>query len=419
MKTQLPFWMKQTGLILLWGIVFYLAGLVSFTLDDSANSFAIIWFPSGVAVAAFLTIRWRDYPILLILFSLISVLFYPGIHNKYYLIMLLYGMLSIPSTLAIAWVVRRFAHLNDDLHAMLLWIGATLLLSLIDALIISSVFSYVNQTHFLRLFWYLLIANVSGIFFATTVIMGLINQHEYHRRPGYVRLFIGGFLWGAVCLVAWSIFSENVPWQLNQYTRVYFLLSCLPIVLTMMLSITLGNRGGSSALFALAAIVIYYTDQRSGPFFVSDLNYQDSLILAWCYLSAAALLVVFIRVMRHSTTRFDPDTGRIAGNGAIYRLQPETGWVTWDNKLSALLGSQVPSSLNSVASILQHVHPDDRYKLYQHWFSPAEENGTHMVFRLRDAKGEWRTLIDSGLVTVSFGTDTVLVGNWQISVYSE
>jgi len=302
---------------------------------------------------------------------------------------------------------------------MLLWIGATLALSLLDALIISSVFGYVNRTHLLGLFWYLLIANVSGIFFATTVIMGLINQRESQSQLGYTRLLIGGLLWGAVCLVAWSIFSGNVPWQLNQYTRIYFLLSCLPIIFTMILSVIIGNRGGSCSLFALAVIVIYYTNHRSGPFFVNGLHYQESLILAWCYLSAAAFLVLFIRVMRNSFNRFDPETGRIAGNGAIYRLQPATGWVFWDNKLSSLLGARVPSSLNSVASILQHVHPDDRYKLYQYWFSPTEKTSEHLVFRLKDARGEWRTLIDTGLVTMSSGTETVIVGNWQISVYPE
>lgn len=74
MKAYFPTWLQQLSILLMWGLIFYLAGLTSLKFDDPDSSIAIIWFPAGVAVAAFLSARWRDYPSLIVIFTLANVL---------------------------------------------------------------------------------------------------------------------------------------------------------------------------------------------------------------------------------------------------------------------------------------------------------------------------------------------------------
>ena len=74
MKTYFPSWLQQTAILLLWGLVYYLSGLISLKFDDPNSAIAIVWFPSGVAVAALLSARWRDYPALILIFAVTSIL---------------------------------------------------------------------------------------------------------------------------------------------------------------------------------------------------------------------------------------------------------------------------------------------------------------------------------------------------------
>lgn len=418
MKTYFPSWLQRTFILLLWGMVYYLSGLISLKFDDPSSAIAIVWFPSGVAVAAFLSARWRDYPVLILIFALTSALLDEAWQSvPIFVITLGYSLLAMPANVLIAWIVRRFSRANDDLHVILLWICATFIVSLFDALLVGGGYAFFTDQPLAKTIWNGFVADVTGIFFATTVVMGFVNKRGPVASASWPTRLAGLALLLLLCAATAFIFDYKGTWLRTEAAALYFALSCLPIVLTMMLSLVWGNRGGSIGLLALGAIVIHFTDQHQGPFFLRGLSFTESLLLALSYLSAAALLIVFVRVVRRSTNRFNPDTGRLAGNGVLYRLEPATGVFNWENDLSSLLGSASPDEFNTVERVLRHVHPADREKLRQHWFTPAQTRHSALIFRIKTNNDEWLTLVDSGGVAMSNGGARIIVGNWQTSHY--
>lgn len=179
----------------------------------------------------------------------------------------------------------------------------------------------------------------------------------------------------------------------------------------------LGNLGGSVALLTLGAIVIYFTDQHQGPFFLKSLTYTESLFLALSYLSATTLLVVFIRVLRRSTRNHDPETGRIVGNGVFYRLNTSSGSFIWENDLSILLGSMKHGALDNVEKVLQRVHLRDKEKLRSHWIACSQDKRGSIIFRIQTFNDRWITLVDTGSVHTVLDGEDIIVGNWQVSRY--
>lgn len=418
MKTYFPSWLQRTFILLLWGGVYYLSGLISLKFDDPNSAIAIVWFPSGVAVAAFLSARWRDYPVLILIFALMSVLLDEAWQSvPIFVTTLGYSLLAMPANVLIAWIVRRFSRANDDLHVILLWICSTFIVSLLDALLVGGGYAFITDQPMTKTIWNGFVADVTGIFFATTVVMGFVNKRGPAASASWPTRLAGLALLLLLCAATAFIFDYKGTWLRTEAAALYFALSCLPIVLTMMLSLVWGNRGGSIGLVALGAIVIHFTDQHQGPFFLHGLSFTESLLLALSYLSAAALLIVFVRVVRRSTNRFNPDTGRLAGNGVLYRLEPATGVFNWENDLSSLLGSASPDEFNTVERVLRHVHPSDREKLRQHWFTPAKARHSALIFRIKTNNDEWLTLVDSGGVAMSNGGSRIIVGNWQTSHY--
>ncbi|WON77972.1 MASE1 domain-containing protein [Serratia sp. UGAL515B_01] len=409
--------LRQIFILLLWGLAFYVAGLVSLKFDDPDSPIAIVWFPAGVAVAAFLYARWREYPLLFLLFTFVNVLFDKGSQDNL-LLLLIYSFVSMPASVAIAWVVRRFARLNDDLHVVLLWIGATLVISGLDALIVGGGYALLNGQPALSLFWRSFIADVTGIIFATAVVMGFMSRRGTVVTKNILTRLTGVILWFLLCAVTWIIFAHHWPWLQEHAAALYFALACLPIVLVIAITVLSGNRGASVSLLALGIIVIHFTDLRKGPFFIDGLDLAESLLLAQSYLSATALLVAFIRVVEHATNSFNPDTGRIVGNGVLYSLDTRSGTLSWSNEISTLFGHLEPRMLDSVDAVLQRVHPLDRDKLYNHWFSSyGLVKRPSLVFRIQTANGEWLTLVDSGGIQMVSGEKRVIVGNWQSSQY--
>lgn len=418
MKTNIPSWLQQTAILLLWGLVYYLSGLMSLKFDDTNSAIAIVWFPPGVAVAAFLSARWRHYPALILIFVLASVLQDQAWQNlPTFLISVGYSLLEMPANVLIAWIVRRFARPNDDLHVIILWICSTFVISMLDALIVAGGYAFLSGQPIMTTIWNGFVADVTGIFFATTVVMGFVNKRGHQAFLPWTKRLGGLALLLSICALTVFIFGYSDTWLKTEAPALYFALSCLPIVLSLMLALVWGNRGGSIGLLALGLIVIHFTDIHQGPFFLHNLSLVESLLLALSYLSATALLIVFVRVLRRSTTRFNPDTGRLSGNGVLYRLEPETGKFTWENDLSSLLDSASLREFDTVEKVLSHVHPSDREKLNQHWFNSMSSQHDTVIFRIKSNNDEWLTLVDSGGITMANADSLIIVGNWQASHY--
>jgi len=101
MKGKLSPFMYQSVSFAIWMLIYYLSGLVSLQFDDPSLDFSIVWFPAGVATAAFLCAPWRQWPAFLLGFVVVN-LFLSTNPAESVLSNLLFGVLSMPSTMAIA-----------------------------------------------------------------------------------------------------------------------------------------------------------------------------------------------------------------------------------------------------------------------------------------------------------------------------
>ena len=198
---------------------------------------------------------------------------------------------------------------------------------------------------------------------------------------------------------------------------VYFILACLPIALALAVCVTWRSPGGSIALLVLGSIVVNYTDQKTGPFYVPGLLEGEPLLLAQSYLSITALLVVVIRLMTQSAKPYDPQTGRLGGDGVMYQLHPETGDILWDDNLDSLLDIGT-RPLGTIEQVLARVHPEDREKLKQHWSPDTRTHASSLAFRIDKGNGDWLTLYDQSPGAMRDARGQVFVGNWQSSRYS-
>ena len=419
MKGTLSPFMHQAVSFAIWMLIYYLSGLISLQLDDPSLDFSIVWFPAGVATAAFLCAPWRHWWLFLAGFVALNLVL-NNTTTENFPTNLMFAVLSMPSTMAIAWLVRRLSREGDDLHQIVMWLVMTVLVSVVDALVLSSGLWFFRNESFTGTFWPGLIADVTGIFFATTIIMGFLNNHlrteGMHRRI----MIAGCFVWVLLILITTWIFSDSVKYVTDAfYTHRYdvlrFAAACIPIVLTVALAILWGNRGGSFALLTLGAIVIWFSIQKMGPFFIKGLRTGEPLLIAQCYLTATALLMVFIRVLTRSAQRLDNRTGVQSARDAIYQLNLVTGQLYWDHSLD-VLDDIATDELTDKEKMLARVHPDDREKFQRQWSDIGQAHKLPTIsFRFKDKNDRWVTITDSGNVLINHQAQPIIIGNWRIS----
>ncbi|MNI05846.1 hypothetical protein D3C73_588130 [compost metagenome] len=273
-----------------------------------------------------------------------------------------------------------------------------------------------------HLFGVIWLANVSGIIFATVAVMSLLNVEFNIQHSGLITRLIGFAALVLLGLTTWLIFRVD-PEQLligtsgAEGTALDFALACVPIILAVIVSVTLGGRGATLALLALAWLVIYYTDQGQGPFFLKGLKQDEPLLLAQSYLCATALLLVFLRILARTTRRYDLETGRLSGEGVMYRLDLASGTLVWSDNLLEVLGLDA-HALSTIGDVLECVHPKDRAKLRHYWSaSQRRQKASSIAFRITGGDDSIRFVRDQtpGILTDSSGE--VIVGNWQINHY--
>lgn len=407
--------------LLMWLGMYYVAGIISLAFDDPLSQVPVVWLPSGIAVAAFLCSQRSRWPALLV--ALVATrIFLDDTWRHDLASAVVYSCVGLGAAISIAWLVRRFARPHDDLHGILIWLFSTLVVCALEAVILGSWLMVARDVPLSKLFWVIWVANVTGIVFATIAVMSLLNVELNFRQSGLMAKVVGLVALALLCLSAWWVFRAT-PGQLimatshDTGTALDFALACIPIVFAVIVSVMWGGRGATLALLALAALVIHYTDMGQGPFFLKGLNRDEPLLLAQCYLCATALLMVFLRVLARSARRYDINTGRLSGQGVMYRLHPASGQIAWDDNLQQVLGIEA-RALSTVSRVLDCVHPQDRDKLRRHW-SPSQRRagGASLTFRITGTGDRTRYVCDQapGLLTDASGE--VIVGNWQISHY--
>ena len=295
----------SSGLVL-WALTYYVVAIASLAFDDPQSQKAIIWFPAGVAVSAFLSSRRSRWPLLLLAMLVAKVLL--GNHGDYAVWHIIFSAaFGVLGALVIAGLVRYFTRPGDELHEVIVWIVATVTVSAVWVILLKLGAELMEDDFPQNTFWATWISLINGIFFATVIVMGLV-----HPQPVRARAAFFGALWLLLLgLVTWYVFSGPPHWlvgivQTNAGAALYFMLTCLPLVLTIVVTVVGGRRMSSMALLVLGVMVVSYTDQRIGPFYLAGLLSGEPLVLAQSYLSIIALLVAVIRATTRGLCRPDP-----------------------------------------------------------------------------------------------------------------
>lgn len=399
---QRPFGQYGALILLGWGLLYYLLGFLSLTLDDPDSRIAYIWLPAGLAVSAFLLSSRRCWPLLFGgLFITRLILDFTFHHTAVVSVGL--ALISLSNDMVIAWCVRHFARGRDELFKVTNWIIATLIVSAVAAMLGVSWLTLLIGTPWLKGIWIWWSANVTGTLFVTPALVGLAASRN---APGRISPLVSLLLLATVLFVTLLIFIRT-PVEGENIALTYSV-ACIPLILITIVVIICNTRLGSLAFILFSIAVIAASWYETGPFYIVQLTIEESIILAQCYLSGAALLIVFVRAQK--------SFGR-AGKAEYlvqciaYSLDPESGQLSWNpHSNSPLLN--VLSPITTGEALLAHI-PDSQQKkqMQVRWQAlqahHAVEDGFRFTLELEGRKAvevlESNTLMVAGSI-VGFWT---------------
>ena len=399
----------------IWCALYFATGYLSLYLDDPISRVSLVWFPAGIAVSAFLIVG-RPYWLVLFV-SLFIVRALLDVTMRHTLeTSLIHSAISLTNDIAIAWCVRRLARPNDRLHAVLIWLLATLLVSAIAALLGCSWLATRHEIDFRQTLWIWWAANVVGTILITTIVMGLCWKPEPFT-PG--RWLVGGLLWLLLCASAWYVFHQPIGGPRGQAEL--FGLACIPVALMIAIPVLGGNRMGAFSLLCFSAIVIYYSWQWRGPFFIPGLHHGEPLLLAQCYLSGTALLLSFVYIQKRAAADGQMQQQQGPGHGrAAYYLAPESGRLTWDENIDTPLSQQL-LDIDRVDRLLALLSVEEREVMQARWQAARHGEPPDEIFHfhLTLTPSHRIPLQESKLVVLRGPEGMALVGYWDEAPHSK
>lgn len=337
----------QILVLLVWGGGYFVLGYLSLTLDDPGSRIAYIWLPAGLTVSAFLLSSRRRWP-LLYLSLLVGRLTLDVTFQHALPVSIGLAFISLTNDMAIAWAVRHFTRGRDLLFKVTTWLVATLCISAVAAVAGVSWLGLLHGAPLLKGVWIWWSANVTGTLFVTPALVGLA---AYHQPPGRLSPLASLLLLAAVLAVTLLIFFRT-PDAGDNIALIYSV-ACIPLILITVTAVLCNTRLGSLAFILFSAAVMAASWFETGPFYIARLTSEGSIILAQCYLSGSALLIVFIRAQKGFA-----QTGKAQYliQGIAYALDPHTGQIGWNPHAdSPLLAALSP--IVTREELLRHI-PD-------------------------------------------------------------
>ncbi|MEW5561952.1 MASE1 domain-containing protein [Enterobacter asburiae] len=404
--------------MLLWGMLYFATGYLSLRLDDPVSRVAFVWFPAGVAVSAFLLTRHSYWPLLFSLFFLVRTLL--DLYMRHHLpTSLILSAVSLGGDLLIAWYVHRFSRPGDDLNIILIWISATLVFSLLAAILGVGWLALHSGLPFLPTVWIWWSANVTGTLAVTIILMGFLRKKQQQENAGNQRWrhLTGAVLWILLVLSGWFAFDREIG--VGSMAGAYAL-ALIPLVLAIVQMVICGNRSGSFAFLSLSIIVIYYSWQGYGPFFIHGLRAGEPLLLAQCYLTAIALLLAFIRVLTHSVKNTDTVGNQLHDQQVIYHLNTSTGQMVWNSELRPPLDILL-AGIDSREQLLSRVHPEDSASLQARWDAAlaGQPQRSLLTLRLALPDKQWLSIIDREAIALKDSQGNAIIGYWLLNRYRQ
>ncbi|MFT4269384.1 MAG: hypothetical protein QM578_00070 [Pantoea sp.] len=391
--------------LIMWGLVYLGLGYISLLLDDPQSRVAMVWFAAGGAISACLSLPRRIWPLLFVMLFVVRSGLDAMMRHSPVTSMVL-SLISLSGDFTVAWCAQHFSRGRDDFRKISAWIISTLLISAVAAAAGSGWLSRYHAIPFFdtaTLWW---AANVSGTLVATTVLTGLTWEPV---RPG-ARPVIITFS-GVVLVVMSAAFVFSLPPADEASAGLVYGLACVPVLLTVMVPLLAGSFAGTLAFLALSITVISLSWLKAGPFFIHGLFRGEPLLLAQCYLSGTAVLMIFIRLQQRLFSA--RNVMKNEGCEAAYRLNEATGELSWDLPPGAALNAIV-SHLPDRDALLGCVHPRTRLLLLSRWkaIASGERVSASLVFRGTLPDGSRFSVSERHLFRLHTDAGTVIAGEW-------
>jgi hypothetical protein len=337
--------------LLFWGGGYYLLGCISLILNDPGTRIAFIWLPAGAAVSAFLITSQKKWLLLFISLLIFRLLLDLTFHHAFSVSLGL-SVISLSNDMAIAWCTRYFSRNRDVFYKVVSWILSTIIFSALAALLGVTWLSLNNNLSLPEGIWIWWSANVTGTLFITPALVGLLGyQNGVERISRRISLLL------IIAVLLATVFTFAITPEDIQSVALTYSVTCIPLILMTVTAVLCNNRLASVAFILFSSVVFWSSWDERGPFYIAQLTSEESIILAQCYLSGAALLIIFIRAQkRFSQTGFAESAIR----DVAYSLDPQTGMLTWNPHAQSPFTTEL-SHITTRDDLLAHI-PDDRQK---------------------------------------------------------
>ncbi|EUM16608.1 hypothetical protein L465_00422 [Enterobacter sp. BIDMC 29] len=398
--------------IIMWGALYYLLGCLSLILDDPINLVSYIWLPAGVAVGAFLaTVRAGWFRLFIILF--VSRLLLDFSFSHPIVPSVLIAFISLGTDTCIAWCVRRFAKYNDEIRKTITWIFSTLILSTVSAIVGVNMLSLLEPSISVsfKTLWIWWSANVTGTIFITPALLGLYwtDETDKIRKTPLVVFYV------SLIIISTSLIFLR-EWDKHDGIAIIYTLACLPIVLPVIAPVIFGNRIGALCFIIFSSIIMYSSWKEVGPLFMNALSTEESITLAQCYLSGAALLMVSIRVqniVRFRSTE-EPDMHEYS-KSIGYTLNTNTGVISWNPYSTAEISAWL-SNIKTKDQLLSLLpYEEERNHLNVRWESVVlnKQDNNAFRFRIKMESGKIALFEEKNLIYTVNQENVFIIGFWE------
>ncbi|MGU5952309.1 MASE1 domain-containing protein [Klebsiella pneumoniae] len=363
--------------ICLWALIYIILGYISLSLDDPKSRVAMVWFPSGAAVSAYISLPekvWKYlYGVFFIMQTTLDVLM-----RHEMLTSVILTTIALTGEIVIAWSIRFFGKLKSDFDRVYIWLFSTFLISAVTAFFGVTWLNYVYNINYydsVILWWS---ANVSGTIVATTILTGITWDKISKNNKTIISAVIGITL---LIITTFVIFS--IPPGPKEKAGFIFLFSCVPILITIVITLIAGIQTGAVAFLLQCIIVIYLSMKGNGPFFINGLFHGEPLLLAQFYLSGTALLMLFIRLQLRQHLNKNQLSYQNESRNISFRMDFSTGFFEWESKNDDGL-RKITSHLNCREDLLLSVSDFVKDELNARWEYTLlnKENNKDFVFEI-------------------------------------
>lgn len=392
-----------------WSLLYFVLGYFSLLLDDPASRVTLVWFPAGVAVSAFLSTQKKHWHLIYLLLFLTRSLLDMAVRHSPGTSLAL-SLISLSCDLSIAWSINRFASHTDDLRKVVVWLIAVCLFSAVAALAGTSWLAFVKGisiVHSIGIWW---AANVVGNIVSTTVMTGLIRVRRASPKKHWLTALVGAILMTASTVLIFSM----PPFSAEQVGIVYSL-ACIPVLFTVMVPVISSDRAGALVYSLFCTLVIYFSWQQTGPFFIKGLSPGDPLLIAQCYLAGTALLMIFIRIQTYSLLDGKQVPQSNKGEMAYY-LDMATGAIHWDPSTNSDM-NKIISEINTRDALFARVATSVKKDIAARWQLALTGMSTEKEyhFQIKLDGGEDVSITERNLVCLPGQQGIIIIGYWSPS----